>query len=143
MKKKLFQATILISIPLLISCTSGKENELTAKQKDNEKNQSLNEKRLPSDEIQEIKDGTYQINGKESSVNWEGTATAKSHKGKIYIKEGFIVFSSGSIIEGKVTMDMTSIKDEKGNLALEKGASEKQGSVTKFSFFPGNLEKLF
>lgn len=56
--------------------------------------------------------GTYNINTKETKVEWHGRKVAGPHNGHILVKSGNLTIDSNLIKSGSIVMDMNSITNE-------------------------------
>ena len=57
-----------------------------------------------------INDTYYTVDGKASTVKWVGSKiTGSSHEGTVMVSEGGLQIQEGKIVNGKFTIDMTSI----------------------------------
>jgi polyisoprenoid-binding protein YceI len=52
----------------------------------------------------------FKLESANSNINWIGRKVTGSHNGTIDVKEGTLVFNNGKLLEGKVVIDITSLK---------------------------------
>ena len=62
--------------------------------------------------VPEIAEGEYELDAESSLIGWSGRNLKYAHRGKVALKSGNIKVEDGRIVNGKIVLDMTSIKDE-------------------------------
>lgn len=55
---------------------------------------------------------SHRVNTEKSVIRWKGTKMLRTagHEGTVALKEGFLLFSNGFLVGGKITADMNTIK---------------------------------
>lgn len=102
---------VVVIIMLIVRSQMQKENENTSSVDENTLNTETVAPEFSAEDVQEIGDGTYDIDPDASVVTWKGTAIGKEHVGDVRVKDGTIMVQDRSVNDGFLTIDMTSISD--------------------------------
>lgn len=119
MKKTILSLFILATVAFITACKNDKANK--AETTDAADAQATTDQTLK-----------YNVNTKESTINWMGSKPTGKHRGTISLSSGEVGVVNGAIASGKFTIDMNTIVDE--------DLTEKEGKADLEAHLKGTVD---